>query len=209
MYARSTTIMANPGSIDRGVAYIRDEVMPTLMEMDGCIGLSMLVDRESGRCIATSAWRDEDAMRAGDAVLHPVRARVAEMLGGGMPQVEEWEIAALHRDHTSAQGACVRATWSRMSPDQTDRDRGVDFYKLRLLPSLEQFDGFCSASLLINRQAGMAVSSTTFDSRDAMDRSREQGQALRDQTMAELGTEVVDVCEFELALAHLRVPEMA
>jgi heme-degrading monooxygenase HmoA len=194
MRARSTTIMARPDSIDAGVAFIRDEVMQTLMGMEGWTGLSMLVDRTSGRCIATSAWRDEDAMRA------------TEMMGGGEPQVEDWEIAVLHRDHTSQQGACVRATWVRMDPQQLDR--GVDIFKNSALPAIEQYDGFCSTSLLINRQDGRAVVSVTFDSRDAMDRSRERAQQVREQAVREMNAEVVEVGEFELALAHLRVPEL-
>ena len=64
MYARSTTFLAQPGSIDEGGAYVDDEVMPALMDMDGCIGLSMICDRDSGRCIVTSAWSTEDAMSA-------------------------------------------------------------------------------------------------------------------------------------------------
>ncbi len=55
VYARSTTVLAHLESIDAGVAHIRDEVMPMLFGMDGCIGLSMLVDRITGRCIATAA----------------------------------------------------------------------------------------------------------------------------------------------------------
>ena len=106
MYARSTTIMARPESIDAGIAQVRDEVMPTILEMDGCIGLSMLTDRESGRCIATSAWRSEEAMRATDEELRPIRDRIAATMGGD-PQVQEWEIAVLHRDHRSVAGACV------------------------------------------------------------------------------------------------------
>ena len=56
VYARSTTIQAQPSSIDDGIAFVRSEVMPALTAMDGYIGLSLLVDRESGQCIATSAW---------------------------------------------------------------------------------------------------------------------------------------------------------
>jgi hypothetical protein len=53
------------------------------------------------------------------------------------------------------------------------------------------------------------VSSTGFDSREAMDRSREQARSLRTARLRELGADQLDVGEFELALAHLRVPEQA
>jgi quinol monooxygenase YgiN len=207
VHARSTTIMARPDSIDAGVAFIRDEVMQTLLDMNGCVGLSMLVDRTSGRCIATSAWQDEDSMQASDEQLRPVRSRAAELMGGGEPQVEEWEIAVLHRDHASQPGACVRATWVRTDPQRADR--AIDIFKTGVLPRLEQWEGFCSASLLVNRQAGRAVGSVSFDSREALERTRDQAKSVRERAVQEMTVEVVEVGEFELALAHLRVPEMA
>jgi len=205
VYARSTTVLAHPQSINAGITHIRDEVMPTLMGTDGCVGLSMLVDRDSGRCIITSAWQSEEAMRASESRLRPVRDHAAEVLGG-RPQVDEWEIAVLHRDHTSEPGACVRATWVRTQPDQTDRL--IDTYRMTVLPRIQEFDGFCSASLMVDRASGLAVGSLTFDSNTAMERSREQSERVR-ASMAETDTEIVEVSEFELALAHLRVPEMA
>ena len=57
MYARSSTFRGRPDSLDAGIEYVRDEVLPTMMGMEGCIGLSMLANRETGLCIATSAWR--------------------------------------------------------------------------------------------------------------------------------------------------------
>lgn len=206
MYARSTTVLAHPESIDAGIAHIRDEVMPTVQEMDGCIGLSMLVDRTSGRCIITTAWQSEQAMRDSAEELRPIRERAAEKLGG-RPQVDEWEIAALHRDHTSAPGACVRVTWVRMEPEQLDR--GVDVVKVVLMPQIQEYEGFCSASFMIDRTSGYGVSSVTFDSRDAMMRTRALGAVLREQGTNEANAEVVEVGEFDLVLAHLRVPEMA
>ena len=206
MYARSTTVLAHLKSIDAGVAHIRDEVMPTLLGMEGCIGLSMLVDRNTGRCIATSAWRTREAMLASERQLRPVRDHAAEILGN-RPQVDEWEIAVLHRDHTSRSGACVRASWVRMAPAQADRV--VDVYRMGLLPVMQDYDGFCSASLLVDRASGLAVSSVSYDSLESMQRSREKSDALREAGAREAGVEIVEVCEFELTLAHLRVPEMA
>ncbi|MFC5994629.1 antibiotic biosynthesis monooxygenase [Pseudonocardia hispaniensis] len=205
MYARSTTVMAHPESIDAGIAHIRDEVMPVLATMDGCVGLSMLIDRDSGRCIATSAWHSPEAMQASETRLRPVRERAAEVLGG-RPQVDEWEIAVMHRDHCSSPGACVRATWMQIPADRAVR--AIDIYRMALLPMIEEFDGFCSASLLVDRAGGYGVSSVTFDSRDALVRSRDQAEALRHTGAHETGVTVLEVGEFELALAHLRVPEL-
>ncbi len=179
--------------------------MPALQALDGFVGLSLLVDRESGRCIAASAWETKEAERASAEQIGPVRDRAAEIFGG-TATAEAWEIGVLHRDHRSNNGACVRVAWIKVPPDQANR--AIDFYKSDVLPSLENLEGFCSASFLMNR-SGRAVSSTTFDSRDAMERNREQARELRTARSREIGADVIDIGEFELAIAHLRVPEMA
>ncbi len=207
MYARSTTIQAQPTSIDEGIAYVRDEVMPALKAMDGYVGLSLLVDRGSGQCIATSAWETEEALRTSTELAAPLRDQAGMHFGGGDVAVDQWEIGAMHRDHRSGDGACVRATWIKMPRDQVDR--AIDFYRSSVLPSLEDLDGFCSASFLVSRATGRGVSSATFDSREAMDRNQENAKELRNARTRELGADIVDVGEFELVLAHLRLPEMA
>lgn len=206
MYARSTTIQAQPLSVDIGIAHVRDVVMPALQEMNGYVGLSLLVDRQSGRCIATSSWQTLDAMRTSAERVAPIRDRTALMFDGSA-RVEEWDIALLHRDHHSQDGACVRATWLKVVPDQLSRS--VGFYRSSVLPELENLDGFCSASLMVDHPAcRRAVSCSTFDSMDAMARNRDRATELRSRRVRELGAEVIDVAEFELAIAHLRVPEL-
>ena len=191
--------------IDAGIAHIRDVVMPAVQGFDECIGLSLLVDRESGRCIATTAWESKEAMDAGADRIRPIREAAAQMFGG-TASVDEWEIAVLHRDHPSHTRACVRSTWIKLRPNQFDRS--IDYYKESVLPAMEQLDGFCSASLMIDRATGRAVSSTSFDSRQAMERNREAARSLRTERLRDLGADQLDVCEFELVLAHLRVPEL-
>jgi heme-degrading monooxygenase HmoA len=205
VYARSTTIQADQSSIDAGTAHVRDEVLPALKQLDGFIGLSMMVDRESGLCIATSAWQSEDAMRASADQVQSVRNRAAEILGGS-PQVEEWEIAVMHRDHPTHEGACVRTAWLQTEPGGVERL--IDTYKAGALPQIEGLVGFCSASVLVNRASGRAVSSTCFENSAAMRASREQAGGIRSATTQQANAAVTDLLEFELAVAHLRVPEL-
>jgi hypothetical protein len=106
MYARSTTFRGDPSSVDAGITFVRDDVMPALELMEGCVGLSLLVDRESGRCIATSAWESEEAMRATEGRVASIRDRGAERFGGDA-EVGEWEIAVLHRVRPSTDRACA------------------------------------------------------------------------------------------------------
>ena len=206
MYARSTTIQARRSSIDAGIDFVRDEVMPAVEHMPGCLGLSMMADRDSGRCIVTSAWGQLDQMRASDAAMVPFRERGGKVLGGA-PFVEEWEIALLHRDHHAARGACVRVTWTHGDPSRTDD--AVALFRSETLPALQELAGFCSASMFIERSRGTAVTSVTYDSREAMDASRERAMRLRHKTAQDTGSDVLDVAEFELLVAHLRAPEMA
>jgi hypothetical protein len=63
VYARSTTFEGRPDSIDVGITFINTEVGPMFDQIEGCRGLSRLVDRETGQCIATSS-RDPSRARA-------------------------------------------------------------------------------------------------------------------------------------------------
>jgi heme-degrading monooxygenase HmoA len=206
MYARTTTLPSNKDSIDAGIANVRDNVMSELQGIDGYVGLSLLVDRDSGRCIATTAWETEEAMRASDEAAREIRQRAAEAFGGE-PDVAEWEIAVLHRDHQSREGACVRATWVKVEPDQIER--GIDIFKMGVLPALDEHEGLCSVSLLVDRATGRGVSSVAYDSVEALQRNMDKIEELRSASAREASAEILDECNFELAIAHLHVPEMA
>lgn len=206
VFARSTTIQAQPSALDAGIAHMRDAVLPALREIPGCTGLSLLVDRDNGHCIATSAWESEDAMHDSRERIGPIRDRALTIFGGSA-QIEEWEIAGLHRAHHAGDEACVRATWVKTDPSRLDS--AVEIYKAGILPAIEELEGFCSASLMINRKSGRAVSCVSYDSAAAMRAGREQSASLRVDAARRTGVEALDVREFELALAHLRVPEMA
>lgn len=204
MYARSTTVHGDPQSLDAGIAMVRDEVMPALQETEGWVGLSMLVDRPHGMSIVTSAWDSAPALVKSRNELTELRDGAADRLTGAA-DMQEWEIALLHRERTSGTGACARVTWLKVHGYEIDHH--VDVFRSTLLPQLEVIPGFCSASLLVDRDTGRATSTVTYESRTSMERSRPEARRLRDEAMRILPAEIHDVGEFELALAHLHVPE--
>jgi len=205
VFARSTTIRAHPSYIDAGIKYVRDTVIPALVDLEGCVGTSLIVDRDSGRCIATSSWRDLDAMRSAEDPVARMRDEAARVFHA-TTEVSRWEVAGMHRDHRAARGACCEVTWVKVDPAEVDR--GVDLWKMAALPRMEELDGFCSAGLMIDREAGLGVTSLTFDSAEAMARNREHVDAIRTEVSRAANAEILDTGEFELLVAQLHVPEM-
>jgi heme-degrading monooxygenase HmoA len=205
MYARSSTITARTSSLDNGIAFLGDELMADLMAIDGCVGVSLLVNRETGRCVATSSWRSREAMKASESQVPPLRARLLDAFGATDITNEEWEVAVMHRDHRAPEGAHARVTYLRGDPARSEQSSEI--FK-SLLPAIEDFPGFCSASLLRNRESGLAVSNVIFDSGEALARTADRANQLRARAAEQMGSDITEVAEFELALAHLRVPEL-
>jgi quinol monooxygenase YgiN len=204
MYARSTTIHGSPGAVDAATGYVRDEVMPAVGEMPGCVGLSMLADRDTGRCIVTTSWRDEAALRSSEEGVRSSAERTAELLGG-RPEVQEWEIAAMHRVQEARHGSRSRVTWLRTDPDAVTR--AVDAVRLSLMPKLDDLPGFCSLSAMVRRGDGLTVAAISYDSRVHLEQAAEGAREFREEFAPAMGIEVLDTAEFDVAIAHLRVPE--
>jgi heme-degrading monooxygenase HmoA len=206
MYARTTTVHADPQRVDEGIRYIRDEVMPAVQSMPGCMGLSMLCDRDSGRCIVTTSWDSEESMSASREAVRAMREQATDVMGGRF-DVDEWEIAVMHRAHAMGDGAWARLTFSRLR-DAGQADRVIEAWKTNILPRMEEFDGFSSVSLMVDRAAGRGVGTMCFDTRQALDASRDAAGRMRAEFAGRIGVDITDVAEMEVAIHHLRVPEM-
>jgi quinol monooxygenase YgiN len=205
MYARSTTIRGLTAAIDAGISYLQEEALPAVRQMPGCVGLSLVVDRDTGRSIATSAWQDEGSMHASAELVHPMRERLMASFGGEL-EVQEWEIALLHRAHTIHSHGAARLTWARVGSGQVDAF--VDAYRTALMPRIQELPNFCSLSLLVDRTAEEVVGTVTFHSRVALEAVRDRSRMMREEFTGPIGARVLDVAETDVVLSHLRVPEL-
>ena len=204
MYARSTTVRGDAGRVDQLIAYAREEALPALQRMSGNVGLSLLADRDSGRCILTSAWADDTSMHATEQTVADIRSRAAEIIGGEH-EAHAWEIAVLHRAHLGHDGARTRVVWSEGDPARIDENLTV--FRTTMLPRIEELPGFCSVSLLVDRETGRSALAVTHDCRADVEKATEAGLALQQEFYAATGERMADVADFDLVLHQLRVPE--
>lgn len=205
MHARSTSIMGDSSQVDACIRFVRDDVMPAVTAMDGCMGLSLLANRDTGRCIATTSWMSEEAMQATDGLVSPLRERASELMAGEAT-VDEWEIAVMHREHDAQEGSWCRVTWLQCEPSEMETT--IDFFKDSVMTRMEGMDGFCSASFMVNRMTGECCGTIRFDTRADLEATREMAGELRNERSRMGGVQFTDIDECELAIAHLRVPEL-
>jgi quinol monooxygenase YgiN len=204
MYARSTTAQGDPATLDEAIAFVGEKEFPAITGIPGCVGLSMLADRDTGRVIVSSAWADEASLKASAETVRPMQDRLMEMLKAEDALIQPWDIAVLHREHPSKDGARASVTWSRIAPDHMDTL--LNAYRGSMLSRLQTLPGFCSLSLVVDRKQGRTVSVTSFESREALEVSRKQARSMREEFAHAVGARIVDVAEMDVVVAHLHVP---
>jgi heme-degrading monooxygenase HmoA len=93
MHARVSTLELDPNRIDDAVRNLEAEDLPTLRELDGFRGFTLLADRSSGEAVGTSYWDSEEQMRASEDAGAEARRRAAETGGSSAePRVARYEV---------------------------------------------------------------------------------------------------------------------
>jgi quinol monooxygenase YgiN len=195
--------MADPSKVDDVVGFVRERVLPEVDAQSGSLGLSMNVDRASGRCTVTSVWADRASMHASERALAPLRD-AAGRVAAGEPVTEEYELAVLHRLRQAEPGCWVRTTRVRLDPAQVDE--AVRTFRRDTVPAVERLPGFRSVLLLVDRRSGHGVVSAVFDDRASLDASRALAGQVRSEASAATSAQVTDVVESEIVIAALRLP---
>ena len=200
MHARSTTFMGDPTRIDDALAFTRETVAPLIAGLDGNRGMSVLADRETGRCMVNSLWTSEAAMHDSNAALAPMRDKGGEILGSPA-DVSEWEVALVHEVHPVDVGCGLRVT--RLEFDPADADGAVDTVRTTTIPAAELLPGWCRISMLLDRAAGKAIVISSFRDRAAMLDSAEKVREIRTTSAEKAHARVTSVEEYEVAFTTL------
>jgi heme-degrading monooxygenase HmoA len=205
MYARTATLRGNPRALDEATRFVQEEWLPATTGLDGCTGMSMLVGPRSGRCIVTTGWETEEALRASEQAMRPNRAQVGKLLGA-VPLVAQWEVAVMHRAQQAGDHACCRVTWTALR-DPAAVEEDIATFRMALLPRIEELPGFSSVSLMVDRLTGRAVAAVNYVDRDAMTAAGQRADQLQAEYSRSMGGRITEVAELDLVIAQLRIPE--
>lgn len=203
MYARTTLIDIAASRVNELVTIVEGGLRGLAVSLPGSLGLSLLCDRASGRCVVTTAWDTERAMRDSFVPLTTASDEIGRRLGG-TPVPEEWEVADLHRLRRSGPGFWSRST--RVEFEPLDAEAVLQIYRSTTVPELELLTGFCSATLLLDCARGRGVSTVTYDSYAALAGSRHRAGEIRRTSTEKAHARVGEVMELEVAVAAITVP---
>ena len=92
MHARVTTLEVPPDRMDDATRHVQEQVLPQLSQMEGFKGFIALGSSQSGKLQGVAFWESEEALRATDEAVVPIREGAAEAAGGTVAGVEEFEV---------------------------------------------------------------------------------------------------------------------
>jgi heme-degrading monooxygenase HmoA len=93
VFARVSTYTGASDEIDEAIRQFRENVLPSVEQLDGFKGAYFLVDRQNGKSLTVALWESEEAMRTSEEAANSMRSEVADALGTQMVGVERYEVA--------------------------------------------------------------------------------------------------------------------
>jgi heme-degrading monooxygenase HmoA len=78
--------------MDDATRHVQEQVLPRLSQMEGFRGFIALGSSQSGKLQGVAFWESEEALRATDEAVAPIREGAAASAGGSVAGVEEFEV---------------------------------------------------------------------------------------------------------------------
>ena len=91
MYARVIRTQTSPENFERGLAAIKERVVPAVKQLPGFKAGYWTGDRKSGKGTAFVLYESEEGVRAGEAVFERIRPQM-EQIGLRFESVENLEV---------------------------------------------------------------------------------------------------------------------
>ena len=95
MFARIHTLETTPEQLDRGLAIVREDLLPWAAESTGFRGIIGLADRQTTSALVITLWEDEEALRTSRAAGDELSVLAAKLSGATRLSLEDYEVKLL------------------------------------------------------------------------------------------------------------------
>jgi heme-degrading monooxygenase HmoA len=91
--ARVSSLEGSTDSIDEGIAFIQQHIVPAASDITGWRGIIGLVDRTNGRTLTITFWDSKESLAASETWADQARGEAAAAMDETVTSVERYEVA--------------------------------------------------------------------------------------------------------------------
>ena len=91
--ARMSSLEGSVDGIDKGIAFITEQIIPEAADITGWRGILTLADRQTGKAKTITFWDGPESLRASEAKGDELRTQAADAMGDTIASVDRYEVA--------------------------------------------------------------------------------------------------------------------
>lgn len=180
MHTRLVTI-TEADNIDNGVAFLREQVVPTLKDQKGYRGLTASADRDAGLLEVVTFWDSAADRQASESVAGKLRREALRLVGGAM-NVETFDDLLTDFTEPPLIGSAQMVTRVRMDPARIDEHLAA--FTNEILPRIKATPGYRSLCRMIDRETGHGVMCSEWKDEPSMEAWAADAWAIRQEAIA-------------------------
>jgi len=196
MYARVARFEGRDASLtDQLIQRVRDQGPASVPDAKGFLGL---FDRERGTSLGITFFDSEEAIRNSEQAFEDMAQNFSTEMRGRRTSVDVYEVTIFDGDTERAHAARV----SSLEGSADNIDDSISKLQSETLPQVRGLRGNVGAIGLTDRKRGRATVITLWESADALRRSEEQADRLREEAAERGKQRIAAVDRYEVAVAQ-------
>jgi hypothetical protein len=196
MYARIASFEGRDASLtDELISRVRRQGPGNVPDAKGFLGL---FDRERGTALGITFFDSEEAIRNSEQAFEDMAKNFPAEMRGRRRSVDVSEIVILDGDPERAKAARV----SSLEGSPSKIDSSLQKVRSETLPQLHELKGNVGAIGFADRKSGRVTLITLWESPDALRKSEQQADRLREQAAGFGDQRIAAVDRYEVAVAE-------
>jgi heme-degrading monooxygenase HmoA len=196
MYARIASFEGRDTSLtDELISRVRQQGPTSVPDAKGFLGL---FDRERGTSLGITFFDSEQAIRKSEQAFEDMAKNYPAEMRGRRKSVDVYEVMLFDGDPERAKAARV----SSLEGSPKKIDDSIKKVRSETLPKVRELKGNVGAIGLADRKSGRVTVITLWESADAMQKSEQQANRLREEAASFGDQKISGVERYEVAVAQ-------